>query len=285
MSKYETTKSGLVKDTETGATGVFRTVGGRRIFIKEGQDLASAMKESGKFGKKEIEKPNEDNAIKNLKMKDMSKEDKKNLYEYTEGWYNQTNVALRNGENLESSKQIIDLDKAISKGYIEKETLYRTANLNELGIKINEDDIWDKCEKNHEQFTKGLKYPSSEYNNAFYKSYIQTNKEVYEEIKDKIKINNVIEDKAYKSTSKSEEIITKYQSIYIDEKIGKIPSPTQALIKYNVVSKLNAIDIGESSYIKDQKEVLIQRNTKSKITKIEYSDKYNCTYIEMDLYK
>lgn len=53
MSKYETTKDGLVKDTETGATGIFRTVGGRRIFIKDGQDLASAMKESGKFSKKE----------------------------------------------------------------------------------------------------------------------------------------------------------------------------------------------------------------------------------------
>ena len=32
--------------------GVWRTVGGRRIFIKEGQDLASAMKESGKFKNK-----------------------------------------------------------------------------------------------------------------------------------------------------------------------------------------------------------------------------------------
>ena len=29
--------------------GGWRTVGGRRIFIKDGQDLASAMKESGKF--------------------------------------------------------------------------------------------------------------------------------------------------------------------------------------------------------------------------------------------
>lgn len=35
--------------------GVWRTVGGRRIFIKEGQDLATAMKESGKFSKKQIE--------------------------------------------------------------------------------------------------------------------------------------------------------------------------------------------------------------------------------------
>lgn len=32
--------------------GVWRTVGGRRIFIKDGQDLASAMKESGKFNSK-----------------------------------------------------------------------------------------------------------------------------------------------------------------------------------------------------------------------------------------
>ena len=33
--------------------GVWRTVGGRRIFIKNGQSLSDAMKESGKFKKKE----------------------------------------------------------------------------------------------------------------------------------------------------------------------------------------------------------------------------------------
>ena len=41
--------------------GVWRTVGGRRIFIKDGQDLASAMKESGKF--------------KNLKNEDYQKQE------------------------------------------------------------------------------------------------------------------------------------------------------------------------------------------------------------------
>ena len=60
MSKYETTKDGLVKDTETGATGVFRTVGGRRIFIKDGEDLATAMKNSGKFKKNEIKNEKDD---------------------------------------------------------------------------------------------------------------------------------------------------------------------------------------------------------------------------------
>lgn len=36
--------------------GVWRTIGGRRIFIKDGQDLASAMIESGKFKSKKNEK-------------------------------------------------------------------------------------------------------------------------------------------------------------------------------------------------------------------------------------
>ena len=44
--------------------GVWRTIGGRRIFIKDGEDLASAMKKSGKFknskkGKKEDEEDKE----------------------------------------------------------------------------------------------------------------------------------------------------------------------------------------------------------------------------------
>jgi tRNA G26 N,N-dimethylase Trm1 len=36
--------------------GVWRTVGGRRIFIKEGQSLTEAMKNSGKFESKKEEK-------------------------------------------------------------------------------------------------------------------------------------------------------------------------------------------------------------------------------------
>lgn len=36
--------------------GVWRTVEGRRIFIKDGEDLATAMKNSGKFGNKEEQK-------------------------------------------------------------------------------------------------------------------------------------------------------------------------------------------------------------------------------------
>ena len=47
--------------------GVWRTVGGRRIFIKEGQDLASAMKESGKFKDKTDEQIKKAEKLENKK--------------------------------------------------------------------------------------------------------------------------------------------------------------------------------------------------------------------------
>lgn len=49
--------------------GVWRTVGGRRIFIKEGQDLATAMKESGKFEKKYKNKQEVNKRIKEINKK------------------------------------------------------------------------------------------------------------------------------------------------------------------------------------------------------------------------
>lgn len=49
-------------DDEIG--GVWRTIGGRRVFIKNGQDLATTMKESGKF----------DESIKNNRINSLNKE-------------------------------------------------------------------------------------------------------------------------------------------------------------------------------------------------------------------
>ena len=96
MSKYETTKSGLVKDTETGATGVFRTVGGRRIFIKEGQDLASAMKESGKFKSKE------------QKSKKMTDEEKQKEIERLEKEIEKTSIFDPKRKDLRDRKYMLE---------------------------------------------------------------------------------------------------------------------------------------------------------------------------------
>ena len=54
--------------------GVWRTVGGRRIFIREGQSLGDAMKNSGKF--KSAKKGKSDYQA---KQNDLSDEDKENL--------------------------------------------------------------------------------------------------------------------------------------------------------------------------------------------------------------
>ena len=51
--------------------GVWRTVGGRRIFIKDGQDLASAMKESGKFNTKTRIKDGINKTLKEMKDEEL----------------------------------------------------------------------------------------------------------------------------------------------------------------------------------------------------------------------
>lgn len=50
--------------------GVWRTIGGRRVFIKNGQDLPTAMRESGKFGKnRNLKKNTESGKIENASQK------------------------------------------------------------------------------------------------------------------------------------------------------------------------------------------------------------------------
>ena len=86
--------------------GVWRTVGGRRIFIRNGQDLSSAMKESGKFN----------NSIK----KSMQKVAKQYEQDKKEG-----KVAERLKENEENEKKI--RNEAVDKNEYE---LYKRAKEN-----------------------------------------------------------------------------------------------------------------------------------------------------------
>lgn len=61
--------------------GVWRTIGGRRVFIKDGEDLATAMKNSGKFKKKKEEEINNKNAKKELTDEEIKKEQLKIINE------------------------------------------------------------------------------------------------------------------------------------------------------------------------------------------------------------
>lgn len=77
--------------------GVWRTVGGRRVFIKDGEDLESAMKNSGKFRSKEEK----------ARLSKVGKEARDNLKEleldkYEDGTYN---IESKKAENFTKGYQ------------------------------------------------------------------------------------------------------------------------------------------------------------------------------------
>lgn len=111
--------------------GVWRTVGGRRIFIKDGQDLATAMKESGKFKTLEVEK------IKSIQEAGYNQYDEldansKDLLEwYTIGDGMYINQIMRGFEEKQPGDDMIisDIDKAFEKASLaEDTTVYRGLN-------------------------------------------------------------------------------------------------------------------------------------------------------------
>lgn len=118
--------------------GVWRTVGGRRIFIKDGQDLTSAMKESGKFSSNE----KKFNSLNEKEIDDMQKssdkcynnltsDEKDAMYEYAMGGYQDVNDFL-NGkfEGYENTKDFVNqIDNAMSKYLLNKDIIsYRGTN-------------------------------------------------------------------------------------------------------------------------------------------------------------
>lgn len=93
--------------------GVWRTVGGRRIFIKDGQDLETAMKESGKFKKTKATIKKEEN-IKELEEKHKEAEDK--IYDI----YNEIYDAKRQINKLET-EYLQERSKYLKKNFPELE--------------------------------------------------------------------------------------------------------------------------------------------------------------------
>ena len=96
--------------------GVWRTVGGRKIFIKDGEDLATAMKKSGKFKNKKDDK---EEKIKQLKKK---MEEAKGFFE--KGKIKEEIEMLENGyDDLEKYRAMKEekRQEAIKKSKIEKE--------------------------------------------------------------------------------------------------------------------------------------------------------------------
>lgn len=120
--------------------GAWRTVRGRRVFIKEGQSLTDAMRESGKFKDKSNSYKilNEDEIEKFQKSSDecynkLTSDEREAMYDYSMGGYQDVNDYLNNKfEGYENTKEIIEkIDCSMNKYKLEEDVVtYRGTNAN-----------------------------------------------------------------------------------------------------------------------------------------------------------
>lgn len=98
----------MAKENYDEKDGVWRTVGGRRIFIKNGQSLADAMKESGKFNTaKKDDKKKESKKV---------KEEKKEKYDYAKE--TDPEKRLKNVYMMDRVLRGMNNEEALSEGWL-----------------------------------------------------------------------------------------------------------------------------------------------------------------------
>lgn len=128
--------------------GVWRTVGGRRIFIKDGQDLASAMKESGKFNKKSLSK--EEKAEKSVLLK----EERENLREkLNKGGLPKEEYDKISKKIKQITEQKKELDNELTQWDLRdaKERIERKRRETSTEDNLNEDKIYNKLVKENDK--------------------------------------------------------------------------------------------------------------------------------------
>ncbi len=86
--------------------GVWRTIGGRRVFIRTGQSLTDAMKESGKF--KTATRHEVQQAKAEKKIEQLGKENEeiwKKTNKFDDSWYDKNGKLTKEGENLYNKRE------------------------------------------------------------------------------------------------------------------------------------------------------------------------------------
>lgn len=255
--------------------GVWRTVGGRRIFIKEGQDLASAMKESGKF-KKEISK--EEKAEQSVLLKQQREKLRKKINKggLSPEEYNDLKEQIKKitDQKKELDKDLTDDDLKEARHRLEKkEYEKKTLKIN----KAKEDKIYNKLVKeNEKQLEKELK--ENLLNIEKYEEEYGIDEQVIDEMSSEVmkKIDNLHDD-----GSISDYVYENYIDNY-NEKVSKImsekgyePYTHQGKTYYSMLPK------AKKSYDNILEE-LNKRNLKYKISRSWNPGELPSIYVEND---
>jgi len=136
--------------------GVWRTIGGRRVFIKDGQDLASAMRESGKF--KTAKKFSKREELKKDIAHQVTEAEKNGNTAHAEIGKRELE-RLNNEEKEQAVKDYengkISADEVLNKFYGQEDKMKET--FEQMGYTAPTKENIDKANTRHEEFMKDLK--------------------------------------------------------------------------------------------------------------------------------
>lgn len=113
--------------------GVWRTIGGRRVFIKDGDDLITAMKRSGKFNNLKTEEYQEKDLFEKIKNFDMSKVSKDKWNAEEEFLARMSNYYKDKDSTLSEEEKIKRLNGVNVIAKNEDYLLYSSKNVSEHG--------------------------------------------------------------------------------------------------------------------------------------------------------
>lgn len=274
----------------TDIGGVWRTVGGRRIFIKDGEDLATAMKNSGKFDSKENNnvkdkiKSKEDEINKIQKQIDIledelyfggSEEKNKKLDELLNQreklQKEKLDIMARNDKSIIQDKELRDFvydytngDYSIACGYTQKlaNGMGEKAAFEETNYYLNSGV--DKI--SNEQFTKKIelsqKLSEEIEKNKIDNTLIRFEKtqmdEHYNDLQHKYEVGEEI-NWGIRSTSANEDYFDKVMNGQDKIKGSSINSAyPYTYTEFRIVGEKKGLNISKYSQYKDQNEVLVK---------------------------
>lgn len=304
--------------------GVWRTVGGRRIFIKEGQDLASAMRESGKFPEKKERNDNQkqlQNEIDIIQLKINEIENNPDYIFGNEKLDNELNDLFEKRTKLQkklldekanNDKSMIqdkelrdyiydytngdykiacDYTQNLENGLNEKEAFEKTNYYQNSGInKISDEDFKNKIRLTNELVKE---IDNQKENNKLLVRFEKTQvDENYKDVSRQYKVGEEIK-WGIRSTSSNEKYFTKVIS-------GKDKIKAESLMsaypytytEFQIVGDKKGLDISKYSQYKDQSEILVKgkfrvKEVKHFEPKIVYDEKpikFN-DYLKQNNYK
>ena len=251
--------------------GVWRTIGGKRIFIKKGENLETAMKKSGKFKleKKENEKENEKEDKKETKSYSFHEEQD----DFQSKQFNELSDQCQNQLEEKYGKQQLDEINKSMQEYVQsknsfkindslrKDTIERLKNKEEIKKTISN---MDKAIEGY-QITENVKTVRFEDGSNLFKNYGIDLKKFNED-------GNI---NAIKKSDLAKEFKNHVGEEYSSKAYTSVSTVEQGSPGFTTLPVRMEIDIPEKTNCfitknKDEKEIILARNQKMILYDVDY---------------